>query len=327
MKSNKTTILSGIRATGQLHIGNYLGALKQFIDLQNDTKNDCYFFIADLHALTTPFEPKNLRQDTLVVVAEYLAAGLDPKKCALFLQSNVHEHAELGWIFSCMIGLGELERMTQFKDKSAAHKNNINAGLLTYPALMAADILLYKPHGVPVGEDQMQHLELARTIARKFNHQFGQTFPEVKAYEKSPLRIMSLKDPNKKMSKTGGDGVMLSDDPETITGKFKKAVTATDTKNKSEGVDNLLLILRHFGSKQQIQYFEDQVKDGTIKFSELKMTLAEVVSDHFADFREKREKYLKDTDYLADVLATGAKKAKAVAEQTLMEVKEKIGLV
>jgi tryptophanyl-tRNA synthetase len=180
---------------------------------------------------------------------------------------------------------------------------------------------------VPVGDDQTQHVELARTVARKFNSRFGKVFPEPKTFERKPLRIKSLVDPSKKMSKTGDEALMLDDSPAEIQRKLKKAVTATDAKNKSEGVDNLLLILRHFGSKQQIQYFEDQVKDGTIKFSELKMTLAEVVSDHFAEFREKREKYLKDTDYLTDVLATGAKKAKAVAGQTLVEVKQKIGLI
>lgn len=212
MNKEKNIIVSGIRASGKLHIGNYLGALKQFVELQNNPKNTCYFFIADLHALTTPFEPKTLRQNSLEVVAEYLAAGIDPKKSTFFLQNQVNEHSELAWIFSCILPLSELERMTQYKDKAFQHKKNINAGLLTYPALMAADILLYKAEGVPVGEDQNQHVELTRITARKFNNLFGETFPEPKTYERKPLRIMSLKDPSKKMSKTGDEALMLDDD-------------------------------------------------------------------------------------------------------------------
>src|SRR5581483_7542190 len=198
----KQTILSGIRATGRLHVGNYLGALKQFVDLQNEG-NNCFFFIADLHALTTPFEPKELTENTLEVAAEYLAAGIDPNKSTFFIQSEVLETAVLAWILACGIPLGELERMTQYKDKSKQHKENINAGLLTYPALMAADILLYKPTLVPVGDDQTQHLELTRWIAKRFNIKFGKTFPEPKNYMLKPLRVKSLTDPEKKMSKTG----------------------------------------------------------------------------------------------------------------------------
>ena len=167
------TIVSGIRASGRLHVGNYLGALKQFVELQNEGKYNCFFFIADLHALTTPFEPKELSKNTLHVAAEYLAAGIDPDKSVFFLQNQVLEHAELAWIFSCLTPLGELERMTQFKDKSSQQRDNINAGLLTYPSLMAADILIYKPTKVPVGEDQTQHVELTRAIARRFNNRFG----------------------------------------------------------------------------------------------------------------------------------------------------------
>jgi len=321
------TIVSGIRATGRLHIGNYLGALQQFVDLQNTGEHQYYFFIADLHALTTPFEPKELRQNTLEVVAEYLAAGVDPDKSVLFLQNHVAEHAELAWIFNSITPLGELERMTQFKDKAQQHKENIDAGLLTYPTLMAADILLYKPTLVPVGDDQSQHLELARTIARKFNSRFGKTFPEPKNYLTKPLRIMSLSKPEKKMSKTGDEALMLDDTPAEIARKLKKAVTATDGKNKSAGVDNLLLLLRHFGTKEQIQYFEDGVKDNTIKYSELKTTLAEEIANALAEFRDKKKAILNDKERLAEILGDGARKARATASATLREVKEKIGLV
>ncbi len=351
--NKQETIVSGIRATGQLHVGNYLGALKQFVDLQNSTDKQCFFFIADLHALTTPFDPKQLRQDTLEVVAEYLAAGLDPKKSVIFIQNHVPEHAELTWILNCITPLGELFRMAQFKDKAGSPNlfdkalvktdndperafeqlfnitkgRSVNTGLLDYPVLMAADILLYKPTLVPVGDDQTQHLELARIIVHKFNNKFGKTFPEPKNFLMKPLRIMSLTHPDKKMSKTGDEALMIDDTPAEIARKLKKAVTATDTKKHSPGVDNLLLLLRHFGTKEQIQYFEDGVKQGTIKFSELKQTLADDIANHFAGFREKKRTLLNDTDTLAEILADGARRARAVAQKTLMEVKEKVGLL
>src|SRR6185503_21335995 len=246
-----------------------LGALKQFVDLQNQGDNHCYFFIADLHALTTPFEPKELSQNTLEVVAEYLAAGIDPKKSTFFLQNQILEHAELAWIFNSITPLGELERMTQYKDKSEQHRTNINAGLLTYPTLMAADILIYKPIFVPVGDDQMQHLELTRVIARKFNNRFGKTFPEPKNITIKPLRIMSLTDPTRKMSKSEPNGCLFLDDsPDDINKKIKKAVTATDSKNGSAGVDNLLSMLAHFGNEDQAESFRKAAKDGNIKYSE-----------------------------------------------------------
>lgn len=327
MTHQKPAIVSGIRASGQLHVGNYLGALKQFVELQNSGQYTCYFFIADLHALTTPYQPKALRQDTLEVAAEYLAAGLDPEKSTLFLQNQVHEHAELAWIFACGTALGELERMTQYKDKSMAYKGQVNAGLLIYPALMAADILLYKPALVPVGEDQTQHLELTRAIARKFNHKFGKTFPEPKNYLLKPLRVMSLKDPNKKMSKTGDEALMLADSPAEITRKLKKAVTAADARHQSAGVDNLLLLLRHFGSQEQIQRFENAMADNSIKYSELKETLAKDISEYFASFREKKLALMANKNALIDILAQGARKAQATARQTLLEVKQKMGLL
>lgn len=363
-------ILSGIRATSKLHIGNYLGALKQFIEIQNNGRAHCYFFVADLHALTTPFEPKELRKNTLEVVAEYLAAGLDPDKSVIFLQNQVHEHSELAWIFECITPLHELDRMTQFKEKSGldqlkddydgvikklddsiiqenspdALKHGLdalkqiksllekraktNAGLLNYPALMAADILLYKPSKVPVGEDQTQHIELARVIARKFNKQFGEVFPEPKNYMLRPLRIMSLTDPTKKMSKSDPKSCLFIDDePSTIREKIKKAVTATDGSGKSAGAENLLGLLAHFGSHANIEHFNDMQQTGTLKFSELKEALATDIAEHFAEFREKKRELLARPEYLAEVLGEGARKAREVAHETLREVKEKIGLL
>jgi tryptophanyl-tRNA synthetase len=304
-----------------------LGALKQFVEIQDQNKGLNYFFIADLHAITTPFEPKELSENTYQVVAEYLAAGIDPKKSVFFLQNHVLEHAELAWIFNCITPLGELERMTQFKDKSKQHKTNINAGLLTYPTLMAADILMYKPSGVPVGEEQVQHVELTRIIARKFNNRFGQTFPEPKTFQEKPLRIMSLKDPLKKMSKTGDEALMLEDSPAEILRKMKKAVTATEGADASAGVDNLFQILYHFGSKDQAKHFDEQRKSNTLKFSELKETLAQQISNHFENFREKKQQLLKDRKGLDEILADGAGKARKAAQATLQEVKGKIGLV
>ncbi|MBX4188283.1 MAG: tryptophan--tRNA ligase [Candidatus Doudnabacteria bacterium] len=323
----KDTIVSGIRATGKLHIGNYLGALRQFVNLQNEDKITGYFFIADLHALSTPFEPKELTENTYDVVAEYLAAGIDPKKSIFFLQNQVQEHAELAWIFNCITPLGELERMTQFKDKSKQHKTSINAGLLTYPALMAADILLYKPTAVPVGDDQVQHIELTRTIARKFNSRFGKTFPEPRPYETKPLRILSLKDPNKKMSKTGDDPLYLSDSPDEIMKKMKKAVTATEGQDHSPGTDNLFVLLDHFGTDEQNKYFVNQRDSNSLKFSELKETLARNIAQNFDSFIDKKQKLLTDRKHLDELLAEGAAKARKAAQLTLNEVKGKIGLV
>lgn len=315
------TILSGVQATGRMHIGNYLGALKQFVDIQNEGKLQCYFFVADLHSLTVPRDPKQLRKDTLEVVAEYIAAGLDPNKSVIFIQNHVLEHAELAWVFNCITPVGELERMTQYKDKGRAQKDSVNAGLLTYPTLMAADILLYKPNFVPVGEDQVQHIELSRVIARKFNSQYGKTFPEPKPFLRTPVRIMSLKNPEKKMSKTGDEPLYLDDGPKEIEAKLKKAVT-TDA-----GALNLLYLLEQFGDKTVVAQFKAAHKTGEIRYSDLKASLSDAISKYFADFREKKKELLADKNRLAQILVDGKLKAEKIASQTMMEVKEKIGLL
>ena len=327
MQKRNNTIVAGIRASGTPHIGNYLGAMKQFIELQKD--NECFFFIADLHSLTTPFEPKEQLQNALNIAVDYLALGLDPEKCTLFLQSQVSEHSELAWILNCITPLGELERMTQFKDKSSSVKiENINSGLLNYPVLMAADILLYKPYGVPVGEDQFQHLELTRTIAKKFNNRFGELFPLPKAVSnEKALRVKSLTDPDKKMSKTGDEAVLISDSPEEIRRKIKKAVTATAADGKAPGVENLILLLEQFGNEEAAKHFKSEIKKGTIRYSELKETLSEDIIQYFALFREKRAEFLNHPDKVLEVLAEGAIRAKKRAQTTLEEVKKKIGLL
>ncbi len=238
------------------------------------------------------------------------------------------EHAELAWILNCITPLGELQRMTQFKDKSSDEKQtSVNAGLLTYPVLQAADILLYHPELVPVGEDQDQHVELSRTLARRFNAKFGRTFTEPKPLLEKRLRIKSLIHPEKKMSKTHDEPLNLADSPEEIHRKLKRAVTATDAKGASLGVDNLFVLLNEFGTAEQIEFFTDERAGGSIKFSELKETLATQISDHFAPFREKRAELLADKEQIAQVLGDGAKAARAVASETLLKVKKLVGLV
>ena len=320
-------IVSGIRASGKLHIGNYLGALKQFVELQEQYPGQCSFFIADLHALTTPFKPQELNDATFNVVAEYLAAGIDPAKSTFFIQSHVPEHTQLSWIFESITPLGELRRMTQFKDKSRDNTESVDAGLLTYPCLMAADILIYKATQVPVGEDQVQHVEMTRTIARKFNNLFGDTFPEPKTYALKPLRIRSLVDPTKKMSKTNDESLLLDDSTEELKRKLKKAVTATEGKQKSPGVDNLFLLLEHFGTQEQLEFFNEQRKDNTIKFSQLKDTLAADIAAYFKEFREKKTQLMSNQEQMLEILTQGANKARTIAQQTLAEVKTKIGLI
>jgi tryptophanyl-tRNA synthetase len=324
---NKETYLAGCRASGKLHIGNYLGLVKDLVETQKDDTKERFYFIADLHGITTPFKPSELTENTLDVAASYLAAGIDPNKTAFFLQNHVLEHTWLAWIFNCITPLGELERMTQYKDKSRQHKDSINAGLLTYPALMAADILLYKPVGVPVGEDQVQHVELAREIARKFNSKFGMLFPEPKTYLRKPLRIMSLTDPEKKMSKTGDEALNMDDEPKEIARKLKKAVTASQPGHSSPGVENLFTLLEHFGTQEQIAHFRDHQRQDTLKFSELKEALATDIADYFAEFREKKKELLSNPNGLAEILAEGSEKARTVARETLFEVKQKIGLL
>jgi tryptophanyl-tRNA synthetase len=324
---NKQIVVGGIRPTSKLHIGNYLGALKDFVAISHNPDIISYFFIVDLHAITTPFEPKELRQHTLEAAATYLAAGFSTEQSSLFVQSHLPEHAELAWILSCITPLGELERMTQYKEKSKQHKENINAGLLSYPVLMASDILLYKPTGVSAGEDQVQHVELSRVIARKFNHRFGETFTQPQTFLRKPLRIMSLTDPTKKMSKTGDEALLMDDEPKEILRKLKKAVTASEAGKRSPGEENLMLLLAHFGKPEEIAHFAEEQAQGKLKYSELKEALAKDIAEYFAEFREKKKELLSRPEYLAEVLADGAAQAKQVAQATLLEVKQKIGLL
>lgn len=332
----KPVIFSGIQPTGNLHIGNYLGAVKNWVDLQNSGKYDCYFCIVDYHSLTAEMTPAARRDNTRELAAELLAAGLNPKKSTIFVQSHVPEHAELAWIFNSVTPVAELYRMTQFKDKSERQEKNINTGLLTYPILQAADILLYHGQFVPVGQDQVQHVELTRDIGRWFNNRYGSVrqladagyFSEVKHLLTEVPKVMSLLEPTKKMSKSHGlnSVIELADEPETIIAKLKKAVTATAGGGQTPGVANLLLLLKHFGNENVYHEFVAAEKVGTIRYGDLKLAAAEAIAGQFADFRTERKKYLKHSKQLDAVLAAGAKKARVVAMKTMKDVRKLVGV-
>lgn len=328
---NKPVIFSGIQPTGNLHIGNYLGAVKNWVGLQNSGKYDCYFCVVDYHSLTGNMSPDERRAQINVTVAELIAAGIDSDKSTLFVQSHVPEHTELGWIFNSITPIAELERMTQFKDKSARQEKNINAGLFTYPILQAADILLYKGQLVPVGEDQVQHIELTRNIARWFNNKYpatGEFFPETKHLLTESPRVMSLLEPEKKMSKSLGAGhvIELCDEPDVIEKKVKKAVTATAGGQEAPGVHNLLSLLKQFGTVDTHGRFADEEKRRTIKYGELKGAVAEAVGNYFASFRQKRAQLLHDPKKLEAITADGAAKARKVAERTMIDVRRLVGV-
>lgn len=323
-------IFSGIRPTGNIHIGNYLGAIKQWIDLQE--KNECVFCIVDLHAITTPFEPKELQRNILDTAAIYLAAGVDPEKSIIFVQSEVKEHAELAWLLGAITPMGELERMTQFKEKAKKHKDYINAGLLNYPVLMSADILLYKAKAVPVGKDQEQHVELARTIARKFNQKFGEIFPEPESIlPKEGAKIMSLTEPKKKMSKTDDPKsyISLFDEPEAIQKKIMSATTDSGKDiiyniTKKPGLSNLLTIYSLLAGKP-VKEIEKEFKGKG--YGAFKKSLAEITINYLEPFRRKQKELLSREIYLKELLKKGTQRASVIAQSTMQEAKEKMGLI
>ena len=322
-------IFSGIRPTGGLHIGNYLGAIKQWISFQES--NECVFCIVDLHAITTPYEPKELQKNILETTAVYLAAGINPEKSIIFVQSEVKEHAELAWLLGTITPMGELSRMTQFKEKSKQHKDYINAGLFNYPVLMAADILLYKAEAVPVGKDQEQHVELSRTIAKKFNQKFGKVFPEPEAIlPKVGAKIMSLTDPKKKMSKSDDPKscISLFDSPEDITKKILSAETDSGKEvlynvTKKPGISNLLTIYSLL-TDESTQNLEKQFKGKG--YGDFKKSLAKVLIDYLEPFRRKQKELQTRDVYVKEILNKGASRARTIAETTMKEVREKMGL-
>lgn len=327
-RANKNRVLSGIQPTGKLHIGNYLGAVVNWVKLQEEYEG--YFPVVDMHSLMENYRPEEKHQQILDAVIDLLALGIDPDKSIIFVQSQVPEHAELAWYFNTITPVASLVRMTQYKDKASQQKENINAGLLDYPVLMAADILLYKPFGVPVGEDQLQHLELTNDIVKKFNSKFGKTFESVKALLTKTPRVMSLLEPTKKMSKSLGEAhvINLQDEASVIEKKLARAVTDTgQTKRLTAGVKNLFTLLENFGERGQLEFYREQHTSGTIRYADLKANLAKLIAHHFTSYRERRRELEKKPDYIQEVITVGRTKAKTIATETLREVKEKMGLL
>ncbi|MFQ5512587.1 MAG: tryptophan--tRNA ligase [Candidatus Krumholzibacteriia bacterium] len=322
-------VLSGIQPTGKLHLGNYLGALKNWVAMQDEFPGECYYCIVDLHAITAPYKPAQFKQRVFDTALDFLAAGLDPERSAIFIQSQVTGHVRLQWILSTLTPLGLLERMTQFKDKKQRQSENINAGLLTYPVLMAADILVYKATLVPVGDDQLQHIELTREVARKFNHTFGATFPEPEARLTAGARIMSLSDPASKMSKSDSERsfITLDEEPAGIARRLKKAVTDAGTSGDvGPGGKNLLTILGVVDPEGHAE-FKRHAEAGTIRYSDLKSHLAEKLAEYLAPFRDRRAALASQPKEVWDVLEAGREQAEKITSQTLTDVTERMGFV
>ncbi len=323
-------VFSGVAPSGVIHIGNYLGAIKNWLELQD--QYDCIFCVVDLHAITVPQNPPKLKNKILEVAKIYLAAGVNPEKSIVFVQSHVKEHAELCWVLNTLAKIPELERMTQFKEKSQEHRQSVNLGLFDYPVLMAADILLYKTQVVPVGEDQQQHVELARTLAGRFNKNFGETFivPEA-LIKKEGARIMALDDPTKKMSKSAKSPlnyIALTDPPDLIREKIKKAVTDSGKEiiygPDKPAISNLLTIYSLLADKS-IKELEKQYQGRG--YAEFKNDLAEVIVKFLGPFQEKYASLDKNKDFVLEILNQGAQKAREIASQTMDEVKARIGLI
>ncbi len=325
---NKKTILSGVQSSGILTLGNYLGALKNWTKLQDEY--NCLYCVADLHSITVRQNPADLRKNAMNVFTTYLAAGIDPEKSVMFFQSHVSAHPELSWVLNCYTYMGELQRMTQFKDKSAKHEDNINSGLFTYPVLMAADILLYQADLVPVGHDQLQHLEITRDIAKRFNGVYGDVFKIPEAYiGKVGARVMSLATPESKMSKSDPNPngyIAMLDDRDTIVRKFKRAVTDSDGeiayRDGKDGINNLLSIYSAVTGKT----IDESVSEFSGKgYGEFKMAVAEVVADCLKPIQDKYNALQNDKAYIQSIYRDGAEKASKIAYKTLRKVYKKVG--
>lgn len=323
------TVVSGIRSTGNLHLGNYFGAIQNFLRMQHE--NNCFFFIADYHSLTTHPKPDDLHSNIRQVLAEYLACGIDPDVATVFIQSDVPEVTELYLLLNMNAYVGELERTASFKEKVRRQPDNVNAGLLTYPVLMAADIIIHKAHKVPVGKDQEQHLEMTRRFARRFNTMYGVNyFPEPDAYNfgHQLVKIPGL-DGTGKMGKSDGNGVFLAESPEEIRKKVMRAVTDTGPtepgQKMSEPVKNLFTLMNVVSEKTTVKHFKDSYADCTIRYGDLKKQLAEDIIKFTAPIRERIIEISNDRKYLAGVVARGAEKARESAAATIRDVREIIG--
>ncbi|WP_099188002.1 tryptophan--tRNA ligase [Tepidibacter mesophilus] len=328
--SDKKIIFSGAQPSGKLTLGNYIGAFKNWVELQEEY--DCYYCVVNSHAITVPQEAKDLRKNTIEALAQYIASGLNPEKNTIFIQSHVSAHAELAWILNTMTYMGELNRMTQFKEKSQKSEANLNAALFTYPVLMAADILLYQTDLVPVGEDQKQHLELARNLAQRFNSRYSDTFKVPEPYiAKTGARIMSLQDPTKKMSKSDDNpnaSILMVEDPDSIVRKLKRAVTDSigivRYSDEQPGIKNLMNIYSKLSGKS-IQEIEIMYEGKG--YGQFKEDTAEVIVESLRPVREKYNDLLNNKDYLEKIYAEGANKAEQNAIKTLRKVYKKVGLV
>ena len=326
----KQRIFSAIQPTGVFTLGNYIGAVRNWDKLQEEY--DCIYAIADLHAITVMQDPKTLRQNTMRAFALMLACGMDPKRSITFVQSQNPHHAELSWVLSCSTMFGELNRMTQFKDKSQKHADNINAGLFTYPVLMAADILAYNADLVPIGADQKQHLELARNIAIRFNQRFGETFTVPDGYfPKQGARLMSLQDPTKKMSKSDENAngcVYILDDKDTILRKFRRAVTDSDSevcyREDKAGINNLMTIYGAVTGKTMDEITAEFAGKG---YGDFKTAVGEAVADHLEPVRSEYARLIADKDYLTACMKNGAGQAYQITRNTLRKVYRRVGFV
>ena len=323
------TVLSGIRSTGNLHLGNYFGAVKNFIKMQEE--NNCYFFIADYHSLTTYPTPDDLHNNVKTVLAEYIATGLDPEKSAIFVQSDIREIPELYLLLSMNAYVGELERTTSFKDKVRTQSDNVNAGLLTYPVLMAADILIHRAHKVPVGKDQEQNLEMARKFAKRFNYMYNvDYFPEPTPYNfgENLIKVPGL-DGSGKMGKTAGNGIFLAEDPKSIRKKVMRAVTdsgpTSENEEISEPVKNLFSIMDLVSEKETKDFFMEEHKKAKIRYGDFKKQLAEDIIKFTTPIRERISEIRSDDKLLGEIAELGAEKARKNAVKTLKDVREIIG--
>ena len=330
LEGNKKVIFSGIKPSGELTLGNYIGAIKNWVKLQEDY--ECYFCVVDLHAITVKQEPKDLRKRTLEILAIYVASGIDPEKNTLFIQSHVPAHSEAGWLLNCYTYMGELSRMTQYKDKSKNSGESISAGLFNYPVLMAADILLYQTNLVPVGKDQLQHLEIARDIGERFNKTYSDTFVIPEPYiPKTGAKIMDLQDPSKKMSKSEENVngyILIMDPPEVIRRKVNRAVTDSlgEVKYNDEqlGVKNLMTILMTITGKS-VEDIEEKYEG--LGYAEFKSDVAEAIVSELEPVQIKIKEYIGNKDYLEGIYKKGAEKANYAANKTLRKMQKKIGFI
>ena len=320
-------VFSGIRATGRLHLGNYLGAVKGMLELQNNSEYETIYGVVDLHTITTPYDKSVLKESIRNIVLDYLAAGLDPEKSTLIVQSMVPEHMELAYYFSTVTTVGKMQHLPTFKDKVKQHPEHVTMALLNYPVLMAADILIYKADLVPVGIDQEPHLEVAREIARRMNQDYGTDFPEPKRFATKGEYIPSLTGEGKMSKSVEGSFINLTDSFEIIQKKVRSVPTASSVGGEmSPGIKTLFEFLRMFGKEDAEQQFTQQYNAGTLRFVELKDVVAEAIYRELQPFQERRRELEKDTTYVEKVLQDGAEKARTIAQQTIREVKEKMGL-